>query len=184
MAWMFHGEPLGHWLHHLPCDGEDYSFVWVLEDDIGFSGSIQQILDAYSADPEDLISGRWLAVPEPREPRVGPGFVNGWYWYYTTTSVFEEKVAPDRRLITEEHVQRISLQLLREVDKWCRMGASACSEQLVPTVAYVRGMLFKPLRPEHIGDPFHYEAVLSEEEWAQILARDETPGRFYHALKF
>merc|ERR1712151_506364 len=108
----------------------------------------------------------------------------GWYWYYDITAAFEKQVPPDRRMITEEHVQRISMRLLEEVDRWAHEGYSTVSEQLVPTVAYVSGMMLKPLREEHIGEPFHCETQVSADEWNRILKAAETPGRCYHALKF
>jgi len=183
MAWMFHSEPLGHWLRSLK-DPDAYSFVWVMEDDVGFSGNISELVQSYAADPHDLISGRWISTPAPREPPQGPRFTGGWYWYYDITDAFDQRVPPEQRCITEEHVQRISFRLLREIERWCREGASTVSEQLVPTVACVSGMPVKPLREEHIGDPFHYETKLDEASWKQILASGESPGRLYHALKF
>mmetsp|Transcript_91515 Transcript_91515/g.284714 ORF Transcript_91515/g.284714 Transcript_91515/m.284714 type:complete len:340 (+) Transcript_91515:3-1022(+) len=183
MAWMFHSEPLGHWLRWLERPGA-YAFVWVLEDDVGCSGRMDELVAAYAAEPHDLISGRWISTPAPREPPQGPSFTGGWYWYYAITAAFEARVPPERRLITEEHVQRISMRLLEEVERWCRDGVSTVSEQLVPTVAYASGMMLRPLRDEHIGEPFHYETRLEEAEWDKILASAESPGRLYHALKF
>merc|ERR1712151_289419 len=94
------------------------------EDDVGCSGNVRSLADAYAADPHDLISGRWIATPAPREPPRGPRFTGGWYWYYTITAAFDERVSAEHRMITEEHVQRISLRLLEEVDRWSREGFS------------------------------------------------------------
>merc|ERR1712217_823386 len=145
---------------------------------------MDDLVSAYAAEPYDLISGRWIATPAPREPQKGPHFTGGWYWYYTITEAFESRVAPEQRMITEEHVQRISLRLLAETERWCRLGLSTVSELLVPTVARVSNMMMRSLRPEHIGETYHYDEQVGQEEWSCILASRESPGRLYHALKF
>eukprot|EP00416_Gambierdiscus_australes_P017649 CAMPEP_0171058010 /NCGR_PEP_ID=MMETSP0766_2-20121228/2199_1 /TAXON_ID=439317 /ORGANISM="Gambierdiscus australes, Strain CAWD 149" /LENGTH=359 /DNA_ID=CAMNT_0011513223 /DNA_START=50 /DNA_END=1129 /DNA_ORIENTATION=- len=177
MAWMFHVEALGHWFRHLDqaCD-----YVWVFEDDVGYSGNVSELVGAYKEDPHDLISGSMIYAPAPPRQRL----TSGWYWYHTTSEAFNRRVPAELRFSTQEFVQRISFRLLREADRWSSEGASAVSEMLLPTVALSSGMEVSFFHHDNIGFQFNYKGQLEEQEWEEVQGSGESLGRLYHPLKF
>ena len=45
-----------------------YDFVWVLEDDVGFSGNLSDLVFAYANDESDLVTGSHITKPMPFRP--------------------------------------------------------------------------------------------------------------------
>ena len=47
LAWGFHCECVGHWFMGLPqAEREAIRYVWILEDDVGVCGSLQELIEA------------------------------------------------------------------------------------------------------------------------------------------
>eukprot|EP00392_Amoebophrya_sp_AT5.2_P008050 g8069.t1 len=98
-----------------------YDFVWVFEEDVGFSGAnvVEDLVVPYSRfDREsDLLTSAY--VPVSRE----------WVWHHTMTGEFYRRTDHLReRLNSPEHVQRLSKKFLVEVAEWSQAGAVAWSE--------------------------------------------------------
>lgn len=163
LAWGFHVEAIGLWAHQV---NFAFSHVWVLEDDVGFSGDIAAFLRQYSHDPADLITNR-----------ITPTAAGTWGWHDTCTPAYACSVPPGRRYTTNEHVMRFSARLLSELDRLSRIdGISAWSEQFVVSIVMQPERQFSATLfwPEHVGSPFKWDGrILSREEWAHICMDDQ-----------
>eukprot|EP00931_Biecheleriopsis_adriatica_P100693 TRINITY_DN75951_c0_g1_i1.p1 TRINITY_DN75951_c0_g1~~TRINITY_DN75951_c0_g1_i1.p1 ORF type:complete len:380 (-),score=37.48 TRINITY_DN75951_c0_g1_i1:28-1143(-) len=189
LAWGFHCECISLWRRSLPREGQMYDFVWVLEDDVGCSGKLADLLAAYAEDCSDLISSGSLAEPRSRHPKAMYGLTrrdSGWHWFDTSTALYE-RWADHQKVISPEFVQRFSRRLLEELAFWSDAGASAWSESMTPTVCLTLQMKCRSLSQDHIGKPFAWNGRVSETSWHAIveavrLGREN--GRLFHALKF
>eukprot|EP00928_Gymnodinium_smaydae_P064864 TRINITY_DN48104_c0_g1_i1.p1 TRINITY_DN48104_c0_g1~~TRINITY_DN48104_c0_g1_i1.p1 ORF type:complete len:410 (-),score=24.87 TRINITY_DN48104_c0_g1_i1:123-1352(-) len=214
LAWGFHAEAINLWFrqHNMDqkyrADGScndclNYDFVWVLEDDVGFSGNLSTLIEHYASDDSDLISAPGLdgvlkgedgfGRPKPRVPgdwrwprdiTLNP---DGWCWYFMRSANFRKRIeacgAEQRN--TGEHVQRYSAKLLNELHAWSAQGAIAWSEMSVPTVcAAVPGLKPSVLDASLIGVPFSVCGRVSADAWDEIMQNTSMSDRLYHALKF
>lgn len=185
LAWGFHAEAINLWFQGTGCD---YDYVWVFEDDVGYSGVISKLILDHVDDTSDLISGAGVTdpggdgfgCPRPKLPGCWTvpakfcfnGNSDGWCWYYTRSASFHERLqglGGDYRN-SSEHVQRFSRRLLCELHRWSNEGASAWSEMSTPTVCLaVPGMRCRTLDPAHCGEPFAFDGHVTEVQWKEIL---------------
>merc|ERR1712224_13307 len=97
LGWGYHSQAIDLWLQSIP-ERMNYANVWVLEDDVGYTGNMSDLVQAYLNDPSDLISDKEKAYP--------PSPI--WPWRNEVTGAYSRKVTPPQRLMTREHVQRLS----------------------------------------------------------------------------
>ena len=183
-----------------PDDRQQYDHVWVLEDDVGFTGPITQLLDDYISDPTDLImDGR----PPPRPPMH-----KTWTWRHMVTSKFDARVTsanlvgagitkgarrrclqsggrpPLQRVLAAEHVGRFSHKLLDQLHMLSQRGEIGWSEMASPTLCKVLGLTDKSIDPTHIGPVFAWNGRVEPNAWKQFNKDPDTQGKLFHALKF
>lgn len=187
LGWGFHVEAINLWYQQLAgavsanctlkAPREIYSFVWVFEDDVGFSGKLSDLLQGYANDTSDLITKDY-GSPKPRIPgdwcwpREASHAPDGWVWYYTHSTSFRERLERlgASRLASAEHVQRFSLRFLDELHEWSKADAVAWSEMSTPTVCQaVPGLRCRTFDKRDLGSPFAYNGKVGAQEWADIL---------------
>ena len=188
LAWGFHLEAVNLWVQQTRKDLFEY--VWVLEDDVGFSGDLcSDFCTSYVMDASDLLTGECFAVFQPLRTR-SQALVSRWCWRATASDAFLSFVAPGERLKCAEHVQRFSRAFLDRLHE-LSIGASgqppvaAWSEMGAPTLCRHLGLKTGHLLSEHIGAPYSFNGRVAQEEWADLLLRrDHAKRRLYHALKW
>jgi len=126
------------WNQHIVVQHKAYEYVWVLEDDVGVTGDLANITNAYASSKADLLTHGC----GPCSATQPASFVS---------PAFEAYVPEKDRLCSFEFVQRFSARLLKELAT-CSLrhvaslgGHSACS------LATKAGMHIESLRPEHVG---------------------------------
>ena len=149
--------------------GREYDYIWVFEDDVGYSGeNIVDLLEKYAPDESDLLTHFYEPVPKT------------WVWRLTMTEAFYRRVGhdPDACVVSAEHVQRFSGRLVAELERWSRAGAVSWSESMTPTVCLMVGMRCGVFRTEDIGFPFKYDGMVGVERWREICGwrRDGRPS--------
>ncbi|CAD7933057.1 unnamed protein product [Amoebophrya sp. A25] len=150
---------------------DHYDYIWVLEDDVGFSGSdiAQTVIAGHIDDHSDLLS-KWYEGPWA-----------GWVWQFTTTGEFYRRTGRDfylNSVVAPEFVQRFSKRLLREIADWSTSGAIAWSELSTPTICFMKPELrCGELRSDVIGDIFVWNGKVTEDDWETICLRDNTEER-------
>mmetsp|Transcript_39556 Transcript_39556/g.64109 ORF Transcript_39556/g.64109 Transcript_39556/m.64109 type:complete len:271 (-) Transcript_39556:1077-1889(-) len=170
LAWGFHAEAINVWYQSLR---EGYEYVWVLEDDVGFSGKLSELFQAYSTVESDLITDSL--------ERTG----SRWYWYETCSVRYTALVGKERYK-AKEHVQRFSRALLNELDRMSRRKVCAWSEASVPTLCLHAGLEVSKFEKGHISSHFDWDKKVCEKSWRRWNeGRSPRPkNKFYHALKF
>lgn len=171
--------------------------IWVLEDDVGFTAPLVELIASHASSHADLITDH----PRPSQPLRDvcvrrrdafhdddKVFWKGWCWHGTCTDSYAEAVPEAARLISNEHVQRFSARFLDEVTARVAAGCSAWSEQLAPSLcAALDRYTLEPLCSAHLPpDPkaqFSHSARVSEAEYRELCRRPETRGVLLHALK-
>jgi len=171
LAWGLHAEAVNLWFCTL---AQPYRQVWVIEDDVGCTGSLAELLGSYQCVDVDL-----LVAAEPCAPEVG------WQWLHAATAGFKEAVG-SRRLKVPEMVLRVSRRLLTTLHRWSIEGRSSWSEMAWASVARQEpGLTVDILLAEHIGSPFCHDGDVArpdfERERTSPLGK---PPTFMHALKF
>ncbi|CAK9056346.1 unnamed protein product [Durusdinium trenchii] len=169
LAWCFHVESLLLWWRSIAASSKP-KFVWVLEDDAGYSGCLADFVSAYQNESADLLC-HGLQRADPR-----------WVWYDAMSEAFHRLKAERFRCV--EHVQRFSAQLLSALEEYARQQVTGWSELSVPSLCRLAQLSVAPLRAEHIGQIFSYAGKVPEDAWPRICQDARTRGRWWHALKW
>jgi hypothetical protein len=190
LAWGFHIEAICLYTskrscRQAPCDV--YDFVWVLEDDVGFTGNILNLLSAYQDNKADLItescwpSKRW----DPFGAVQSQGSEEGWCWHDTGSDSFLHAVSDHERFHTREHVQRFSTRYLRHLNSLSRHGMLAWSELSSITLCkHEPSLKCTFFDPCHIGFPYSFDRRLSERAFRCKSRDPPSHNRLFHSLKF
>jgi len=184
LAWGFHLEAINLWAQRQ--HGEAFDFVWILEDDVGFSGDLcRDLCAAYTADASDLITAEYSPVFAPL-PTRSRKLVSRWCWQQTASDAFLALVGQADRHKGPEHVQRFSrryLDRLHELASGREPGRmTAWSEMGAPSLCLHLGLTVGRFDACHVGTPFSFNGRVSPEEWEAL--KKQGHGKLYHALKF
>lgn len=172
LAWGFHVEAILVWWRHVTDrPGPTPAFVWILEDDAGFSGDISEFAMAYADSDTDLLVHGLRPVD------------SSWVWCSAASPAFGRRCGT-RQWRCAEHVQRFSAALLRELDRCSSSGVAAWSEMAVPSLCAAAGLSFAELRAEHLGAVFAFNGVVPESAWPRLCEQLSTRNRWWHALKW
>lgn len=153
-------------------DLEPQSHIWVFEHDCDYAGPIDELVHAYAHDDADLVAKE--LVPQAR---IG----TDWMWYGCATPSFLSRYGRCRSC-AHVHAVRISLRLLRKLHEAALAGEIGYGEMAIPTVCMGEGMLWRPLRDEHIGQPYDPQGHMDQASFEELESRRD--GRLYHALKY
>lgn len=171
LAWGLHAEAVNLWFCSLT---QPYHHVWVIEDDVGCTGNLAELLGSYKCVDIDL-----LVSAEPCAPEVG------WQWLHAATPSFKEAVGA-RRLKVPEMVLRVSRRLLATLHRWSIEGRCAWSEMAWASVCRQElGLTVDILSAEHIGTPFCHDGDVARPDFErERLSPLGKPPTLMHALKF
>lgn len=149
-------------------------YVWTIEDDLVFCGSLTDLVQRYREDTSDFLSiggpqqwgGNW-----PNVQRGSPEFLDK----YPTQ---------DRRMCTE-HIQRLSNNFLQHLAKVSREeGITAESEMFPATVAFHSNFSKGHFQHQHEGE-LGVTHTISEEHAEELCAKvPRGEVVFHHAGKF
>jgi len=178
LAWGFHCCALGIWFQSL-LEGEKPDFVLKMEDDVGFSGTMDTFVEYVMQKEFDHID---LFADTFKEAG------RDWWWIHTVSKTFNERVPIDDRVQCREHVQRFSKPFLNEIDRLGREDKMlAWSEQSLPTICDYLKLKREQISKDFVS-PFYfmYDSRVNSMEWERICKSDSPrwKGKLYHALKF
>ena len=174
-------------------------FVWVLEDDVGFTAELAELVQAYEGDAEaDLITDEPTRSEPLRKVRCEPKpdgqpgsnvRWEGWCWHDTCTDDYASLVPSDRRWKTKEHAQRFSSRLIEELATRCEAGCSAWSEQLACSLCLAMPKLTcvglrRSTLPPHPKRQYNHDGKVSESEYRDLCSNPHTRGVLLHAMKW
>ena len=173
LAWGFHTEAINLWHNYAKSLGKVYDYIWVSEDDIGFTGNISSlIIEEYGKNKADLL----LDDAKP--------FLIWWFWHDAGSDRYLEKIPLRKRQWGKEHIQRFSKRYLEYLHEASVEGITAWSEQSVPSLCRYKGFVCEQLRKDSIGYPFDWRGRIDEDDWEGLLADPDSQNQLFYALKF
>jgi len=165
LAWGFYAEAINLLVQKLPWT---YDTIWVIEDDVGVSGSLSAILLECERIQCDLMASRCVPTMEP-----------DWHWKEILTERYRQYCANSFGIISE-FVVRFSRPFLDVLHALSKDGISAWSESsLYSLCKATKGCEYAELPEEFIGEHWKWNAVVTKE-----MFEEAEPGKFYHALKW
>jgi len=211
IAWGFHMEAITLWWRQLgadgwaSCGGAKPMYVWILEDDVGYTSALSHLLEAYAASTADLITDEpapstpthsvavmvasAIAGREADQVETNPVSWEGWCWHETCTDAFVALVPGEKRVKTKEHAQRFSSRFLDAIADQVESGCSSWSEMYAPSLcAVLPGFVTEPLKPSSMPSSpdtmYNCTGRVSANDYAALCADPKTHGLLLHALKF
>ena len=215
IAWGFHAEALCLWWRSVTRVPQESALqpgslipehVWVLEDDVGFTAPLSELIDAYSESHADLITD----TPQLSVPVSATSWAvttegealhwTGWCWHDTCTEEYASLVPDECRFKTKEHAQRFSARLVEEMHRQCQAGCSAWSEQFACSLCLAlareslsheehgaaRRWIVEPIWPSTLPpnpkEEYGPSGHVSEEAYRRMCT--DTRGVLLHALKW
>lgn len=169
-----------------------FKYLWVVEEDVGITGSLSSLLLHYMRQQADLVTV-YQPVNIATSTRPGPRG-RAWPFWHVVTPAYARMFPPRTRFATWEFFIRLSRPLVEKAHVLSLGdGMSAWSEQVYPTIAmsYPKQQ-FQTLALDHahvgVAKP---NARINETMWkeAQRAVRvgapcSPSPGKVFHALKW
>ena len=182
-VYWFFVECLSLWYHTLR-DEERLPIrnVWLLEDDVGWSGNnIGDLVNSYANETCDLVT-----VNANRHPKK-PGPSGSWMFTNSSTSSFAEWGPHyEDKYSTRLQVQRYSARYLQAAHVLAKAGIIAVSELSSASIVHRLRLTYCDMLGRSSGIPYLSYTRVNPEQWEQLCrkAQDENNPRFYHALKW
>jgi len=178
IMWNYHTQGIDLWLqaHLANKKNHEPAYIWILEDDLGYTGDMADFMAAYAEDTSDLIAGFEGSYDKVMPTR----------WHCDEQTDLYKKRVPSGRMRVLTHVQRMSAKLLRRIHKWSVEGAMDVAESMPSTMCKVEKMSSRPFRSEDKGSVYGAYGRVSQQAWNEFVQVDRVKkqGRLYHALKF
>lgn len=176
LPWGYHVQSVDLWLQTLARTYQTYEYIWVVEDDLGYSGNMSSLLKRYSKSSSDLIS----------TPAKSP---NRSFWEDGQSEKYKQRVSKSQRLWMSEHIVRMSGRLLEKLHDWSIAGAIDRSEAMTYNVCRLEKMHCSWFAAHDVGKPFSTkskDAIHKMEVWEEMVSKDFAKGhsRLYHPVKF
>jgi hypothetical protein len=180
-AWGFHVEAINLW--HKSASVMAYDFVWVTEDDVGFTGQFSSLVEHYRPQVHvDLIT-EGCDQTRPWYPKAKQD--KGWMYHDTVSDQYSKLVPEQEQYRTHEHCQRFSCRLLEQLHLLSADGCIAWSEQSsISLCAVLPGFVHSPFERRHIGSVYSYNGRVSEAEYEELLQGAGSEDQLVHALKW
>lgn len=170
--WISHTESVIEWYKN--CN-KKYKYVWVLEQDIGYSGILNDFLKEYDKNDYDFITSEIILYSDTLWPLLHcctDNYTN-WRMLYSNNSV---------GYFSKEFVQRWSNRMINKISELISKGIHAISETSVPESVIFSNYSYIIIDKKYISNYFSWNTGVSEEMWKRI--KNETTNKFYHSLKF
>lgn len=172
ILWITHTESILMWYKQLK---KKYSYIWIIEQDVGVTGNIYSIVSKFENTGYDLITFNLFHTKR-------------WRWQYCATREYlvyrNVSTSYNGTLYTSrEYFQRWSPALFNEFDKNLGKGLHAASEGSIPETA-VYGKLKVGIIPKmNIGKAFCGKSF-TKDEWNNIKSNPSLQNKIFHPLKF
>ena len=140
-----------------------YDYVWVIEDDVVFTGNWKDLFDNFNQNDSDLITS-YLRCYED-EPN--------WYWWYSL-KIPNENI---KMYTAFNPIYRISYKGLQKVDEYMKIGWSGHFEALLPSIIKNSGLKAEDLNKDKIfyhGDTMRWDIPI-------VIKKEE--NMLYHPIK-
>lgn len=151
-------------------------YVWSIEPDVGYTGTMKDFVQYYDEYKVDFISmsyhdDDWQVASADWHPN-------------TPTDAWRSKVPAENRMVLATFVERYSDTLLGKIHSWSTAGVIDRAEAMPGTICFMEKMSHKFIPKEQKGNPLFWKGRVSEKEWDDISLDEGQKGKLFHALKF
>lgn len=173
-----HVEAIVLFLEHSRLNSLNWETLWVMEEDVGFSGDISKLLRFYREEPRyrnaDLLS---------EEFSIKNASWSGWPFH---SKAYRRMIQGMPIYFSKEHIQRFSRRFVNTIADLLDKNVSAQSEQFTPTMCMNLNFSCVEFDRRHISaDSFSPKSRISRWTWEnEMLKNPARKDKLYHALKF
>lgn len=167
------------WNHHNECialtliEKDMYNFdnVWVLEDDIHYTGNIIDFIHEHERMEFDLIGSRYHI----QDSLIG-----------TFSPKYVSSIWRNHKQKYSEHIICMSGRFIREMFKLLEQGYNGHSEVTTPSYCHYLNMIYVNIDPKYIGKQYDWKENMPRNKIERLVQQDTRNGRkvFIHPCKF
>lgn len=173
-----HIEAIVLFLEQSGLNSQDWKTIWIMEEDVAFSGNISDLLRFYRDKPlyhdADLISEEFSTMNE------------SWSGWLFRSKAYRKTFNGMPIYFSKEHMQRFSRRFMNTLIDLLEKNVSAQSEQFTPTACINLNFSCVEFDRRHISlDTYSSKSRISRSTWENKVLPDPTQrNHLYHALKF
>lgn len=155
-----------------------FKYLWIVEQDLSYSGNIFSFFSKYDYYKNDLIILSYCKLDNKTK----------WLWKDCCTREYKDwvKLASfnKRRLASPTFLTRWSKIFINFMTKNMKMKRHAFSESSAIECAYFNNLSIRRIERNHIGYKCRSNSRITKKEWTKIITNSNTKNKFFHALKF
>lgn len=171
--WVSHTESILIWYNQLQYK---YDYLWILEQDLGYSGKIGDFLRIFDNKTDDFIADKVLCSPKKYAHK------------FCRTEKYGEFRAKHNKnnslCYSDEFIQRWSKNLIDILNDQTRNGLHAISESSVAEAAIYNKLSYSTIPLQYHGIYFRWSRKIGPITWGKINNNQTMLNKLYHALKF
>lgn len=150
-----------------------FKFIWILEQDVGYSGDINKLIYKYDMIKSDIITTQF--------------YQSNSNWYYCCTYDYMKLrilMLSRKGYKTSEHIQRWSFKYYKEVNEMLNRKIHSQSEHASIEFSLMLNLTYHSIENNDIGYKYQWNSRVSKEEWNYILKNVSHQNKLFHAIKF
>lgn len=172
ILWITHTESIIMWYKKLK---QKYSYIWILEQDIGVTGNIYSIMSKYEDSDFDLIT---FGLTKKTYKWGWSVCVSNEYHKYRNKNVGNSTLYTCR-----EYFQRWSNTLFTTFEKNLDLGMHAASEASIAETAIYSKLKVGSIPKENIGAAFCGKSF-NKSQWNKFSSNPSLQNKIFHPLKY
>lgn len=153
-----------------------YNYIWIIEQDVGYSGNLYQFIKLYDNNTSDFIT-----------INVGKK-TNKWVWFYCATDKYIKRrtniFKSDYGYATREYIQRWSKSYISKMFEDLSNQYHSQSETSSIEMVFYHNLTYEEIPKKYIGSPLCAGMSITKHKWESILLNKNKSNKFYHPLKF
>lgn len=171
--WVSHTESILIWYNQLQYK---YDYLWILEQDLGYSGKMGDFLRIFDNQTHDFIADKVLCSPKKYAHQ---------YCRTEKYGEYRSKHNTNHSLCySDEFIQRWSMKLIDILNEQTKNGLHAISETSVAEAALYNKLSYTTIPLEYHGIYFRWSRKIGPITWEKINNNQTMLNKLYHALKF
>lgn len=150
-----------------------FKYIWILEQDIGYTGNINYFFRKYDKIRADLISEHYS--------------IENSGWYYCCTNEYMSNVKKKFNYSgykTYEHIQRWSVKYIKSIIPLLKRDFHSQSEVASIEFLLFLNLSFHRIDNEDIGYKYSWNSTVKKDEWDRIKQIKTNGNKLFHSLKF
>lgn len=170
--------PFEHIMIWINSNNLKYKYLWIIEQDLSYSGNFFNFFQKYDNKQDDLIVLPYVIHKND----------SGWMWLDCFTEEYrkwKEAILPVKsRVVAPTNIARWSNKFIYYMNKNMKLKRHTQSEGLMAEFASFNNLSIRVIEKDDIGYKCSYSTRISMDEWNLINTNPLTKNKLFHALKF